>query len=55
MHSIDAAISNATPVCVPRFANDFVIGSFGALFNESSSQAHGHFIVVSVNAAIVFP
>ncbi|HEY0911327.1 MAG TPA: hypothetical protein VGD75_13960, partial [Bradyrhizobium sp.] len=54
MHSTDAAISSATPVCMPRFAKGFVIGNFGSLFNESSRQAHGHFIVVSVKAGIVF-
>jgi hypothetical protein len=34
MHSMEAAISNATLVCMPRFASGFVIGNFGALFNE---------------------
>jgi hypothetical protein len=64
---MEAAISKAAPVCTPRFAIGFVIENFGALFKESSRQAQGLlsglfsrlfqrcFIVVSVDAAIVFP
>ncbi len=53
--TMDAAISNANPVRMPLSANCLAIPSFRFLFNASSCQAFGHFIVVSAKGDIVFP
>jgi hypothetical protein len=52
---MDAAISMAMPIRMPRIASCSVIASFEFLFNASSCLAFGHFIVLSAKAAIVFP
>src|ERR1700740_3233277 len=51
----NAAITTASPARRPGLTNCAAVRSFGFLFNASSCQASGHFIVVSAKGGIVFP